>query len=193
MTKSLRWIMMVLRQRWLNRSRSCRCWRFVTNDFELYRLQLWCWLHVTYLYMNTWNRHRMFITHIGIPKHKKLYEIGSGTKLYYLFEFKGFSTSGERGTIFLCWLFHLPQTTWGPHCKLLAWLQWASESQPSSSDAKTQLPDFFQIPKILRARFRCMTSFTSPGHIFLSGIFILTSLNDTSSPHAHEHLRSCST
>ena len=43
-----------------------------------------------------WNRHRMFITHIGIQKHKKLYKIGSGTKLYYFFEFKGFSTSGER-------------------------------------------------------------------------------------------------
>ena len=41
----------------------------------------------------------------------------------------------------------------------------SSESQPSSSDAKTQLTDFSQIPQILRARFRCMTSFTSPGQI----------------------------
>ena len=40
-----------------------------------------------------------------------------------------------------------------------------SESQPSSSDAKTQLTDFSQIPKILRARFRCMTSLTHPSHI----------------------------
>ena len=38
------------------------------------------------------------------------------------------------------------------------------ESQPSSSDAKTQLPDFSQILKILRARFRYLASFTSPGH-----------------------------
>ena len=66
------------------------------------------------------------------------------------------------------------------------------ESQPSSSDAKTQLTDFSQIPKILRARFRYMTSFTPPVTL-LSGIFILTSLNDTSSPHAREHLRSCCT
>ena len=36
-----------------------------------------------------------------------------------------------------------------------------------------------------------MTSFTSPGHNFLSGIFIFTSLNGTSYPHAREHLRSC--
>ena len=34
-----------------------------------------------------------------------------------------------------------------------------------SSDAKTQLTDFSQIPQILCARFRCMASFTSPGHI----------------------------
>ena len=39
------------------------------------------------------------------------------------------------------------------------------ESQPSSSDAKTQLTDFSQIPQILRARFQYMTSFTSLGHI----------------------------
>ena len=38
------------------------------------------------------------------------------------------------------------------------------ESQPSSSDTKTRLTDFSQIPKILHARFRCVTSFTSPGH-----------------------------
>ena len=63
------------------------------------------------------------------------------------------------------------------------------ESQPSSSDAKTK-HWFFSNPQILCACFRCMTSFTSPGH-FLSGIFILTSLNDTSSTRAHEHLRSC--
>ena len=40
------------------------------------------------------------------------------------------------------------------------------ESQQSSLDAKTQLTDFSQILQILRARFRCMTSFTSPGHTF---------------------------
>ena len=39
------------------------------------------------------------------------------------------------------------------------------ESQPYSSDAKTLLIDFSQIPQILRPRFQWMTSFTSPGHI----------------------------
>ena len=46
---------------------------------------------------------------------------------------------------------------------------------------------FLKSPQILRARFRCMTSFTSPGHT-LSGIFILTSVNDTSSPRVRQHL-----
>ena len=39
------------------------------------------------------------------------------------------------------------------------------ERQPSRSDAGTQPTDFSQIPEILRAHFRCMTSFTSRGHI----------------------------
>ena len=75
----------------------------------------------------------------------------------------------ERGTIFLCWLFRLPQTPCDTRYKASV----SAKSQPSSSDVRTQLSrsdagtqptDFFQISKILRARFRCMTSFTSPGH-----------------------------
>ena len=66
----------------------------------------------------------------------------------------------------------------------------------SASKRKSTLPvrcqvlnstDFFKIPKILRSRFQCMTSFISTGQP-LSGIFILTSVNDTSSPHARQHL-----
>ena len=48
-------------------------------------------------------------------------------------------------------------TTCGTRCKASA----SSESQLTSSKAKTQLTDFSQIPKILCARFRCVTSFTS--------------------------------
>ena len=85
----------------------------------------------------------------------------------------------ERGTIFLCWLFHLTPPThthvWHPpqgHCELAKVTLLLRTARISSLT-------FF---KILRARFRCMTSFTSPSHNFLSGIFILTSVNDTSSP-----------
>ena len=96
---------------------------------------------------NTWNIHRMFILiYIGIRKH----EIGSGTKLYYLWV-KGFSTWGERGTIFLCWLLlHRrlwTQPTRGAHSTQSRLASPRSESQLSHSEAGTQLTDFFQISK----------------------------------------------
>ena len=57
-------------------------------------------------YTHVWNRHTESEIH-------NIHEIGSGTKLYYL-RVKGYSTRGERDTIFLCWLLlHLPQTTCG--------------------------------------------------------------------------------
>ena len=68
------------------------------------------------------------------------------------------------------------------------------ESQPLSSDAKTQFTDFSQIPKINPPRTLPVHDVIhTPWSHFLSGIYILTSLNDTSSPRAREHLRSCCT
>ena len=53
-----------------------------------------------------WNRNREYEIH-------NIHEIGSSTKLYYLWV-KGYSTWGERDTIFLyCLLWHLTQTTCG--------------------------------------------------------------------------------
>ena len=69
--------------------------------------------------------------------------------------------------------------------------QRASKSQPSSSEAGTQLSDFFSNPQ-------------NPPHMllvhdvihilrshFLSGVSIVTSLNDTSAQRTREQLRSC--
>ena len=86
---------------------------------------------------------------------------------------KVFRHKEERGTIFLWRLFHPPHTTCGTHRKPSA----SSESQPSPSDAKTPLSDFFQFSKILGARFRCMTSFTSPHPVIFSiwGIYFAIS------------------
>ena len=116
-----------------------------------------------------WNVHihRMFII-IGIRKiHSRnwfRYE-----NFIHLFEFKGFSTRGERDRIFLCWqLLHRQLSTQPTRSVRSAQSRLASsssESQPSFSEAGTQLTDFSQILQILRTRFRCMTSFTSPGHI----------------------------
>ena len=89
-----------------------------------------------------WNRHRE-------SKNTKLYEIGSGTKNFITFEFKGFSTWGERNTIFLCWLLlHRQlstQPTRGTRSAQSRLASPSSESQPSSSEAGTQLTAFSQI------------------------------------------------
>ncbi len=55
---------------------------------------------------------------------------------------------------------------------------------PSRSVSSSQLNDFFKIPKILRARFRCMTSFTSPGQILYLW-FLFWHLWTTHPPCAH--------
>ena len=90
---------------------------------------------------DVWNRHKE-------SKNTKLYEIVSGTKLYYLWV-KSFSTWGERDTIFLCWLLlHRQlstQPTRGARSAQRRLASPSSESQPSSSEAGPQLTDFSQI------------------------------------------------
>ena len=130
--------------------------------------------------MNMRNVHRMFVTYIHRIQEsrntKNTYDFLVQVRNFLLPLILKVFRHKERGTIFLCWLFHLPRPTCvAPAIRPLR----SRESRPSSSDQKTQLIDFFKSPKILRARFRCMPSFTSPG----PGIFILTSVNDTS-PHS---------
>ena len=67
----------------------------------------------------------------------------------HLFEFKDFSTWGERDTIFLCWLLLdrqlSTQPTRGARSPQSRLVSPGSESQPSSSEARTQLTAFSQI------------------------------------------------
>ena len=65
-----------------------------------------------------------------------------------------------------------------------------SESQPSSSEPGTQLTDFSQISQNPPRTLPVHDVIHIPWSYFLSGVFILTSVNDTSSPHARQHLRS---
>ena len=64
----------------------------------------------------------------------------------------------ERGTIFLCWLFHLPtshQHVWHPpqgHCEL-------AKVTLLPRTARLNSLTFVKSPKILRACFRCMRAF----------------------------------
>ena len=93
----------------------------------------------------------------------------------HLFQFKGFSTSGEWCTIFLCWLFYLPTptttTTFGTPPQTTGLISASPESQPSSSEARTQFPDFFQIPQILRARFGAWHRSHTWFHSYLGFLF----------------------
>ena len=127
-----------------------------------------------------WNRHnvhKMFINRYRNPKTRNWFRYET---FIHLFEFKGFSTWGERDTIFLCWLLLNRQLSTQPTRGAL-WISTLSFRGRNSTHC------FFSN---LNPRFRCVTSPISPGHKFYLD-FILTSVNDASSPRAREHVRSC--
>ena len=127
-------------------------------------------------YTDVWNRHRKFEIH-------SIHEIGSATKLYYLWV-KGHSTWGERETQSFyadCfWICSNPRAA--PHLQTTSLTAAGPESQPSLSDAGTRQTAFLKSPK--SSALSGMMSFTSSGPISYRGIFILTSVNDTTSPRA---------
>ena len=90
-----------------------------------------------------WDRHRESKLH---AKH-----FTTSRNFLLPLSFKGFSTWGERDTIFLCWLLlHRQlstQSTRGARSAQSRLASPSSESQPSSSEAGTQLTAFSQIPK----------------------------------------------
>ena len=123
---------------------------------------------------------RMCEIDIGNPKYTtftKLVQVGN------------FITFEERETqSFYADCFYIcPKPRLAPHLQTTGLTSAGPVSQPSRSDAGTQLTAFINSPK--SSAFPGMTSFTSPGLISYQGIFILTSVNDTSSPRAREHLR----
>ena len=91
----------------------------------------------------------------------------------------------------LCWLFlHRQLSTQlrrGARSAQIRLATTSPESQPSSSQAGTQLTDFSQISAHASGAWRHSHPWSHP----LSGIFFVTFLNDTSAPRAREHLRSC--
>ena len=74
----------------------------------------------------------------------------------------------ERYTFFLFWLFPPPHISCGTRSTQVRLAFASPESRPLSFGVQfwTHLT-FFKSPKILRTRFRCMTSFTSPYLVFL--------------------------
>ena len=126
----------------------------------------------------------IYIGNIGIPKHEKhLWLLSSGTKLFINIELKGFRHK-ERDPIFLHWLFHLPQTTWGTRHKASA------SKRKSTVFFRPQNSTHWLYSKISAHAFSAWRH-SHPWSHPLSGIFIVTSLNDTSAPRAREHLRPC--
>ena len=122
-------------------------------------------------YMNTWNVHRMFITYI----HRTLESRNTKNTYDFLVQVRNFLLPlslkvlrhKERDTHSFYSGFsicppsytHPPQGHW-PGFGELAKVNRLLPSQELNST------DFLKIPKILRARFRCMTSFTSTGQPF---------------------------
>ena len=88
-----------------------------------------------------YNRHRESKN----TKHTKLVQVRN---FYYLWV-EGFSSWGESDTLFLCWLLlHRQlstQPTRGARSAQIRLVLPSSESQPSSSEARTQLSAFSQI------------------------------------------------
>ena len=132
----------------------------------------------------------MYITYVHIyiehrnPETRKTRLLSSGTKLFITFELKGFST-WER--------YHLSMLSFSSppnHVRQLPQGLGERVKVNLLPPRQNSTNSFFKSSQILRARFRCMKSFTYPWSYFLSGIFIVTYVNDTSSPHAHQHLRS---
>ena len=138
----------------------------------------------------------MFITHIGIQKHKNhLRLLSSDTKLLFNFlSLKVFLREERETQYFYADCFYIVSSQPNQRAAPVAHkvvcphpglnINFFARSQELNSLT------FSQIAKILSPRFRCMISFTPPGPISYLGIFILTSVNDASSPRALEHLRS---
>ena len=96
-----------------------------------------------------WNRHNVHKMFINIYRNPKTRNWFRYETFIHLFEFKSFSTWGERDTIFLCWkLLHRQLSTQPTRGACSAQSRLASpssESQPSRSEAGTQLTAFTQI------------------------------------------------
>ena len=107
-------------------------------------------------YTDVWKGHRESEIH-------DIHEIGSGTKLYYLWV-RGYSSWGERDTIFLCWLLLHRQLSTQPTCG-------ARRAQSRRATPRSEISTFQfgrrnstnWLFSNLSPRFRCVASPTSPG------------------------------
>ena len=143
-----------------------------------------------------WNVHRMFITYIHRTQEsrntKNTYDCLVQVRNFLLplslkvLRHKERDTHSFYSGFSICptsqHVWHPPQGHWP------GFGEQAKVNRLLPRQDSTQQTDFFNSPKILRALL-----VHDVIHIPLSGIFILTSMNDTSAPRVREHLRSCCT
>ena len=119
---------------------------------------------------------------IGNPKYmwNTLWLLSSCTKLFITFELKVIRLKERETQSFYADCFYIfPKPRAAPHLQTTGLASAGPESQLSRSDTGTQLPAFIKSPK--SSALLGMMSFTSLSPISYLGIFILTSVNGTSS------------
>ena len=153
-----------------------------------------CNITKIYGYTKYTNIRKTFLC-IGIPRNTDD-SLCSGTKLLLPSWLLGFRHEERETQFLLCWLFVQRQlSTYWPNKRARIPQQTTGrasprfESQLASSILKSQLTAFFKIPKNHSPSLPGITPFTSPV-LFLSGVFIMTSVIVTSSPRQREHLHS---
>ena len=110
---------------------------------------------------------------IGNPKYTTFTKLVQ-VRNFISFELKVIRHEGrERHTqsVYADCFYICPKPCAAPHLQTTGLASANPESQPSRSDAGTQLTAFSQIRKILGQRLRCMTSFTPPGPISYLGFY----------------------
>ena len=102
---------------------------------------------------------------IGSPKYTTFTKLVQ-VRNFITFELKVIRHKERETQSFYADCFYIcPKPREAPHLQTTGLASAGPESQPSRSDAGTQLSAFSQIPQILSQRFQCMTSFTPPGPI----------------------------
>ena len=109
---------------------------------------------------------------IGNPKYTKFTKLVQVRNLI-TFELKVIRHEERETQYFYAGCFYIcPKPSAVTHLQTTDLVSLSLESQPSRSEAKTQLTAFSQNPKILSQRFRCMTSFTpSRSHFSYLGFY----------------------
>ena len=108
---------------------------------------------------------------IGNPKYTTFTKLVQ-VRNFITFELKVIRHEERETQSFYADCFYIcPKPHAAPHLQTTGLSSMGPESQPSRSDAETQLPAFSQIPKILSPCFQCMMSFTPLGRISYLGFY----------------------